>query len=320
MQLKLPDLSFAKFRFTLEALETLYLPEYKGSTLRGGFGHSFRKVVCTMGPIPCETCLLQLKCPYPQFFETPIAGEAPPFMRGVKTGPQPFIVEPTLSSKKIYEKGEQLEFDLVLIGRAVEYLPYFIYTFDQLGIMGIGRGKGKFKLNEVAAFGDAWQPIYNGAGKTLSGDFRAMTKDTLSSKIDSSQLLSVCFLTPTRIKTNGRLTGDIDFRELVINLLRRICTLAYFHMPEQEIEWNWRPILDAANEIEIAEKNLRWHDWERYSNRQKTHMKMGGFLGEVTLRGDLGDWLPLLRLGEFVHVGKGATFGLGKYELNTEAH
>ena len=128
------------------------------------------------------------------------------------------------------------------------------------------------------------------------------------------------FLTPTRIKTNGRLTGDIDFRELVINLLRRICTLAYFHMPEREIEWNWRPLLDAANEIEIAEKNLRWHDWERYSNPQKTRMKMGGFLGEVTLRGDLGDWLPLLRLGEFVHVGKGATFGLGKYTLNTEAH
>ena len=49
MQLKLPDLSFAKFRFTLEALETLYLPEYKGFTLRGGFGHSFRKVVCIMG-------------------------------------------------------------------------------------------------------------------------------------------------------------------------------------------------------------------------------------------------------------------------------
>jgi len=38
----------------------------------------------------------------------------------------------------------------------------------------------------------------------------------------------------------------------------------------------------------------------------------------VTLRGDLGDWLPLLRLGEFVHVGKGATFGLGKYELKQD--
>jgi len=42
--------------------------------------------------------------------------------------------------------------------------------------MGIGHGKGKFKLNEVATFGDEWQPIYNGADKTLSGDFQSMTK------------------------------------------------------------------------------------------------------------------------------------------------
>jgi len=41
-----------------------------------------------------------------------------------------------------------------------EYLPY---TFNQLGIMGIGRVQDKFRLTEVAAFVDEWQAIYNGA-------------------------------------------------------------------------------------------------------------------------------------------------------------
>ncbi len=313
--LVLPKLNFAKFRFTLEALETLYLPEYKGSTLRGGFGHAFKKVVCTMGPILCESCLLHLKCPYPQFFETPIEGDYPPFMRGVKTGPQPFIVEPPLESKRVYQNGEILEFSLVLIGRAIDYLPYFIYTFDQLGSIGIGRGKGRFKLTEVASLADDWQPIYNGVSKTLTADYAIMNAESFNAKTEAQNRITVRFLTPTRMKIMGHLSTEITFREIVLALLRRICTLAYFHMPGTSVEWNWRPALNAADEVETEKINLNWEDWERYSNRQKTRMKLGGFLGEISFRGDMEKWLPLLKLGEFVHVGKGATFGLGKYEL-----
>ncbi|MFQ5771365.1 MAG: CRISPR system precrRNA processing endoribonuclease RAMP protein Cas6 [bacterium] len=316
MEIKLPELDFAKFRFTLEALETLYLPEYKGSTLRGGFGHSFRKVVCTMGPIPCETCLLHLKCPYPQFFETPVVGEPPPFMRGVKTGPQPFVVEPPLETKRVYQKEEVLAFGLVLIGRAVEFLPYFIYTFDQLGIMGIGRSKGKFKLMEVTSLTPECHTIYNGDSKTLTADYSVMSTESCDTKKETIDRVTLKFLTPTRIKVNGHLIMEMPFRELVLTLLRRLHTLAHLHMPASVYEWQWRAILESAADVVIAQKNLHWCDWERYSNRQKTRMKLGGFLGEITYKGNLTDWLPLLTVGEFVHVGKGATFGLGKYEVN----
>lgn len=311
----LPELSCAKFQFTLEALDTLYLPEYKGSTLRGGFGHSFRKIVCTMGAIPCDTCLLHLKCPYPQFFETPIAGDFPPFMRGVKTGPQPFVVEPPLESKRVYQPGENLKFGLVLIGRAIEYLPYFIYTFDRLGHMGIGRGKGQFKLTEVASFDEEWRPIYDGQSKTLTANYVIRSMKDFCGHADPIKSIRLNFVTPTRIKIKGHLSTDLPFREIVLSLLRRICTLAYFHIPQTSVEWNWRSALAAADEVEMAQINLEWVDWERYSNRQQTRMKLGGFQGEMTLTGKMEPWLPLLKLGEFVHVGKGATFGLGKFEI-----
>lgn len=315
MEFNLPNLSFAKFCFTLEALETLSLPEYKGSTLRGGFGHSFRKVVCTMGPIPCETCLLHLKCPYPQIFETPIVGEPPPFMKGIKTGPQPFVLEPPLETKRTYNKGESLYFEMLLIGRAIEYLPYFIYTFDQLGCMGLGRGKGKFKLKEVASLAQQWQTIYDGDSKTLTSNYFIISTESLNKNVESLTRMTLKFLTPTRIKLDGHLTLEFNFRQLVFTLLRRLCTLGHFHMPEITIDWNWRSILEAADEVVVERRSLHWYDWERYSNRQKNRMKLGGFLGEIALYGKMEDWLPLLRLGEFVHVGKGATFGLGKYEI-----
>jgi CRISPR/Cas system endoribonuclease Cas6 (RAMP superfamily) len=65
----------------------------------------------------------------------------------------------------------------------------------------------------------------------------------------------------------------------------------------------------------MRDGNIRWRDWERYSARQDTRMKMGGFVGKVNYRGDVGEFLPLLRLGEILHLGKGTGFGLGRYEI-----
>jgi len=60
---------------------------------------------------------------------------------------------------------------------------------------------------------------------------------------------------------------------------------------------------------------LYWQDWERYSSRQQTRMKFGGWVGEIIYQGDFQRFLPLLRLGEHIHVGKVTTFGLGKYRI-----
>ena len=42
---------------------------------------------------------------------------------------------------------------------------------------------------------------------------------------------------------------------------------------------------------------------------------MGGFVGSITFEGDLKGFLPFLLLGEYIHMGKGTSFGLGKYEI-----
>ncbi|HHY33792.1 MAG TPA: CRISPR system precrRNA processing endoribonuclease RAMP protein Cas6, partial [Firmicutes bacterium] len=55
--------------------------------------------------------------------------------------------------------------------------------------------------------------------------------------------------------------------------------------------------------------------WERYSSRQDTRMKLGGLVGTATYEfhdASLAEFfLPWLVLGEYIHVGKGCTFGLG---------
>ena len=48
---------------------------------------------------------------------------------------------------------------------------------------------------------------------------------------------------------------------------------------------------------------------------KKHHMKLGGFLGKTTFHGDFDDFVPYLLLGEQWHIGKGVSFGLGKYKM-----
>ena len=68
----------------------------------------------------------------------------------------------------------------------------------------------------------------------------------------------------------------------------------------------------------IAECRTGWQDWSRYSGRQRQRVEMGGLVGRVTYEGDLSDYLPLLVLGELVHVGKGTVFGNGQYRIVKE--
>ena len=42
---------------------------------------------------------------------------------------------------------------------------------------------------------------------------------------------------------------------------------------------------------------------------------MGGFVGEVEYVGIAGEFVPLLKLGEWINVGKGTGFGLGRFEI-----
>src|SRR3990170_3658124 len=139
---------FARFQFVLKALDSLRLPVYKGSTFRGGFGHAFKKVVCVHRERNCGTCLLKEKCVYSYVFETPPPSDTSR-MRKYPYAPHPFVITPPLEEKREYREGDTLCFELTLIGKSIDYLPYFIYTFDELGRMGIGRGKGKYNLENV---------------------------------------------------------------------------------------------------------------------------------------------------------------------------
>ena len=116
------------------------------------------------------------------------------------------------------------------------------------------------------------------------------------------------------MKYDGKLSSTLEFHILIRNLLRRISLLSYFHCGE-ELAVDFKGLIERSLEVKVEKENLSWIDWERYSNRQETKMKMGGFVGDVVFEGDLEEFLPFVLLGECTHVGKGTSFGLGKYRI-----
>ncbi len=328
------DFRVARYWLVLVAKERLFMPAYKGSTFRGGFGSVFRRITCSQRGQECAPCLLRDACPYSYIFETapPQGSEA---LRNYQAVPRPFVIEPSLDKKQVYEPGEELDFHLVLVGRAIEYLPYFVVVFRELGDIGLGKGRGKFELTRIeaasvasagmtgAASANAAALVYTGEDGTVHNveasitweDVVRLRRQRLGADADGNpRQVAINFETMTRLVYHEGLVGKPEFHIFFRNLLRRTSSLAYFHHGKP-LDVDFKALIADAETVRLSANDTRWVDWERYSNRQGTKMAMGGLVGTVVYEGELTRFLPWLYLGEYVHVGKGATFGLGKYTL-----
>lgn len=311
----------ARFRLTLAPQHRLSLPPYMASTLRGGFGAVFKNLVCAYDAraTPCEPCLLRHICSYGILFETtpPPGSEV---LRGLASIPRPFVLEPPLDARTQYDSDDRLEVGLVLVGRAIGFLPYFLVVFQELGRAGLGATRGRFTVEALRAVNpitDAETLVYQeGRGVLAEANTGIGFSEAqeAAARMPVRAEITMRFLTPTRLVDNEKLVAEPEFPVLIRALLRRISSLAYFHCGERW-DLDFRQVKEEAARVSLAHSDLRWWDWARYSARQQTQMKLGGFVGKVTYQGHVQPFLPLLLLGTATHVGKACTFGHGRYVM-----
>ena len=111
----------------------------------------------------------------------------------------------------------------------------------------------------------------------------------------------------------------LDARTLLSQMLRRASLVLDLHLGVRPAPYDAPAMLAAVvPTLSDDRRGLRWRDWSRYSGRQKQEMNLGGVTGAWTLRADpaaLAPFLPWLRLGQWLHLGKNTTMGLGGYRL-----
>ncbi|MBK6682250.1 MAG: CRISPR system precrRNA processing endoribonuclease RAMP protein Cas6 [Ignavibacteriales bacterium] len=137
-------------------------------------------------------------------------------------------------------------------------------------------------------------------------------REIVSEKSGDIRKCTMSFTTPLRLQMLGKTLNkreEVTPKILIINLMRR-CLSASYLFCEDEVPVE--PVFNFEN-IRISSNSLQFFDWERYSSRQKTRMNMGGFLGSITLEGDISAALPFIYTGSFLNAGKNTLFGLGQY-------
>ncbi len=212
-----------------------------------------------------------------------------------------------------------MRFGLQLIGDGTTYLPYFVLAFQRLGQQGLGRRRRQAVLAQVRAVetnGNEQTSLWG--AENLRHDWRTRGlwhAQALPVLDEAGSSLTLHFHTPTRLKYQGRYVEDTPaFHVVFRTLLRRISSFSYFYAG-QKWDIDYRGWIERAQEVEVADAEVSWQDWERYSTRQRRRMNLGGIVGTVTYSGDLAPFLPVIQLGELIHVGKGTTFGNGRYEV-----
>jgi len=308
-------LPIAEYRLLYQTPNALPLNGYTGSAWRGAFGHALKKSVCITGLKQCQSCLLKHQCAYSYLFETPIPPNSKK-MRLYTHAPHPFVIQPPQEEKIIDGFIYPLHFSL--FGDSQRYLPYAIHGWQQLGQQGIGVKRQMLELVAVEQFDSAqanWVMIYQPGGELSPLPISVYDVPALPQTVD------IHLQTPVRITTQDKpvSSAEFSFSAFFSHLLRRISMLTYFHT-ETPLDIDFASLVDKSRAVPLAQCDLQWYDWKRYSSRQTREIKLGGLTGSFSLTGDLiADFWPYLWLGQHTHVGKATSMGMGKYHIKNIA-
>ena len=300
-------LPIARLHLTVRAEAPLQLPPYAGSMLRGAFGHA----LLALSPLPHtdgKPCALHATCPYCQLFAAPPLPDHS--LQKFSHMPQPYVIEPPTSRAQPMQAGQTFCFGMVLIGHALPMLPTVVQAWQRALRTGLGRDHTACTLIQIEGEN----------GIRCSPDKREQLSNLINPLPPAPALgtrATLHFYTPLRLQVQGKpvRATQLTARDLLIALARRSQLLSDVHLGAAAPQQDFAALSAQAAAITLQSNTLRWFDWGRYSQRQQQEMQLGGLLGGVQLQGDLAPFAALLHQGQWLHVGKNASFGLGGYRL-----
>ena len=313
-----PNLSILDLEFTLVPLRDLAWPiERRGTILRGALGHILRSIACDQVCEGSGSCRFSADCAYGQLF-SPQAGRDSKRLSKNSDRPRPFLLRPTLDRRFVIAGGDSLTFSARLFGRASVLHPYLIIVFSELFRRGLGRSRIPCQLRQVRSgkrivFRDGTvQPIADEGKRVLS----------LALDCDGRRAarLDVRFLTPTALKDRGNeaRTAQAAFPALVRRARDRVSSLYQFYgtgASGVDLPWDFRGIGEEAEQARCVLDHTEWRSHTRRSTRTGHTHSLDGIVGHAVYEHVPPRSAALVRLAEFTHVGKHATFGLGRIQV-----
>ncbi|EAR23048.1 CRISPR system precrRNA processing endoribonuclease RAMP protein Cas6 [Nitrococcus mobilis] len=280
-------------RLTFAPATPLRLPPYPGALWRGALGKALRELACITGAQACADCPVIRRCGYGLLFETRGHAQAGGLAGHYAELPHPYVVSPRTDAG-----DTSVTLELTLIGAAARRHREVLDAAAKLRLNGV-----PLTLREA-------RPLaINAAAKT---SFAAEIPQPPAAPPRVRMILEH----PLRLRRENRYltAAEFDFATLFTALTRRVSMLHDLEAAAP-LRADYRGLAAAARAVRVNAVHLEWFDWARYSARQRRRIPMGGLIGELALSGEFAPLWPWLWLGQWLHVGKGAVMGLGRYRL-----
>jgi hypothetical protein len=349
----LPDIKLLYLDFELRALDHLVLPPFLGATLRGAFGISLKEAVCISPDGVCEECWFSSGCGYQYIFESPnrhsVSNDglskrfskdpnqphpmilvAPPLIRRTDNGLEndrsevPFLDRDF--QKNYFSAGENLKFSIILVGRSMHYWPQVVAAMRLMAYEGLGPSETRLVLSSVRSFDRSGTPIslYDESEKillplegpaTTLNDIVELRMSAFPKSDGSPPSLTVDFLGPARIRSNGSVREAPSLMEIVAAARRRVEFMQYFHSDAWEV-LDELPFPAASAAGRMINNNIKPYKLKTHSSRQQKYVVRDVIVGDMTFEvSSPNEVLPWLMAGEILGVGSDIMHGCGRYEI-----
>lgn len=306
----------APLRFFFVARESIRFDEGKSSnTLRGAFGTIFQRIACAPQCPGANSCEWRTECPYARMFE-PAASAAGP--SGLADWPRPFVFRAMHLDGRTVAAGERFHFDLNLFDTKSPNIGYLVMTFAELAQEGLGSGRSRVDLTAVTRLnkcGDAGSVVYE-AGSITAEDKAAPLALDLSASGEKVSRMRVRFLTPTELKSGDEMAARPEFGILAARVRDRISTLRELY-GGGALAIDFRGFGERAALVKMTRCEIEGVEIRRRSSRTGQVHSIGGFVGEAEYEGDLGEFVPYVKVAKWTGVGRQTVWGKGEIAVET---
>jgi hypothetical protein len=267
------------------------LPEQSfHSAMRGVFGRVLKGTFCIQKRLDCSGCPMQ-NCLYKSIFEPDPSG-----FENFK----PYIIRHVRSINGI------IDVEYLFFGNSIKYSSSILHCILKMQDYPL-LIKGERHPIRILKVVDGKNNLLYSENQDSIAQPQIMALRFLPMQ---AECLTVQFITPLRMKHEGRLMQDFSwdgfFRGLYfrVSYLDRVYNEGRLALPDI---WQDSPIINH---------DFTWQEMYRRSFRQSQSMSLGGLIGVLQVSNPQPETVALLRLGSILQAGKQCTFGLGKYRLS----
>lgn len=296
-------LTFAKIAVSFQ-LQKNFPNRYFFFSMKSSFEAAFRTSIGCQ-PLNCGGCRLHTECIAGSIFSQELSSD-PAAIKKYQKPSLPFAFQfPLIPDTP--NKGAEVEVEIILMGATAEHYGHFVQALCTVV-------QGHMALLRVASvdYGGDRYLLSDGRG-TAHTDclFLFSAEELQKTGVPVTGEIAVNIMSPLFLLRDGRPLRELSFAQFITALFRRVSSLVYYY-GGLEMDCDFKRLAEESLAIKTVESSLSWTDWPAITKGAK----VAGITGRIVFAGELDSFQSFLLLGQYFNVGKGASYGRGRYLID----